>query len=401
MDQHELRSDVTFGRVEIPRIGSVMPTGLKNLPYTVVDARGRPVEQIDNYLMSLALSDMSPLTCKSYGQDLLRWFRLLWLLGLAWNQAREGDVAALVGWMRTASNPQRRRRRAGSMCAGSVNSRTGKQYLSAGYAPTTINHCLTVIHRFYHFHSLYGMGPVINPVPESRQHRGALAHRSPLEPKPLIRRSSLRQRTPTRQPRSIPDRMWDELFAAMRNDRDRALLLFYVSSAARATELLGVGVEDLDWGGLRIWVTTKGSNERQDIPADPQAFVYLAKYLECHGVPGPGQPVFRALRGDPRPLTYWALRRILQRANDRLATNWTWHVLRHTAAIRMVGDETLKLPEIQRILRHANLSTLSVYTRVRVEDLYDKLQEHFAHPRPEITYPSGYDPDDISAVFGD
>ncbi|MGH3534114.1 MAG: hypothetical protein ACRDQG_05285 [Pseudonocardiaceae bacterium] len=40
-------------------------------------------------------------------------------------------------------------------------------------------------------------------------------------------------------PRAIPDLMWDELFAAMTCDRDRTLLLCYVSSGARASELLG------------------------------------------------------------------------------------------------------------------------------------------------------------------
>jgi len=66
-----------------------------------------------------------------------------------------------------------------------------------------------------------------------------LAHRSPLEPVPVVRRARLRQRVPQQAPRSIPDALWDELLAAMGCDRDRALLEFYVSSGARASELLG------------------------------------------------------------------------------------------------------------------------------------------------------------------
>ena len=163
------------------------------------------------------------------------------------------------------------------------------------------------------------------------------------------------------------------MFDALQNDRDRALLMFYVSSAARASELLGVGMDDVDWGGLRVWVISKGSRAREDIPADPKAFSYLAAYLEQAGLPGPGQPVFRTLRGESRPLTYSALRRILQRANDRLGTNWTWHDLRHTAAIRMVNDPNMKDTEVQRILRHASLATLGIYTVVRVEDMFDTM----------------------------
>src|SRR6266568_2438474 len=86
--------------------------------------------------------------------------------------------------------------------------------------------------------------PVVNPVPVSAQRRQVLAHRSPLEPVPVVRRARLRQRVPQQAPRSIPDALWDELLAAMGSDRDRALLEFYVSSGARASELLGVTLEE-------------------------------------------------------------------------------------------------------------------------------------------------------------
>jgi len=119
-------------------------------------------------------------------------------------------------------------------------------------------------------------------------------------------------------------------------DRDRALLEFYVSSGARAGELLGIGLEDIDWPGQLVYVISKGNRVRQPVPASPNAFRYLGSYLAVDGLPDPGQPVWRTRRGDPRPLTYWAMRRILQRANDRLGTNWTLHDARHTAAARMV-----------------------------------------------------------------
>ena len=32
-------------------------------------------------------------------------------------------------------------------------------------------------------------------------------------------------------------------------DRDRALMCMYVSSGARATELLGIDIDDVDWSG--------------------------------------------------------------------------------------------------------------------------------------------------------
>jgi integrase len=127
----------------------------------------------------------------------------------------------------------------------------------------------------------------------------------------------------------------------------------------------------------------------------------LAAYLHQAGLPQAGEPVWRTVRGETRPLSYWALRRMLQRANTRLGTDWTAHDLRHTAAARMVADPGLTLPEVQTVLRHRHLSSTQVYLRVNVEELFAKLQEHFHRPRPAaVTLAAGYDPADMQAVFG-
>jgi site-specific recombinase XerC len=135
-------------------------------------------------------------------------------------------------------------------------------------------------------------------VPVSAQRRQALAHRRPLEPVPLVRRARLRQRVPRQAPRAAADHLWDELFAAMGCDRDRAVLEFYVSSGARASELLGLGLEDIDWGGQLIYVVSKGTRARQPVPAFPDAFRYLRLYLAADRLPG--SPVWRTRRGEQR-----------------------------------------------------------------------------------------------------
>ncbi len=396
----DLRQELMEGRVPVPQMGSVVAVGRLHPPFVVVDADSAEVAVVTEYLRDLALSDCSPLTCRSYAFALLRWFRVLWLLGVAWDRATESEVAVLVGWLRSAANPQRRRRRPGSAEPGSVNLRTGKPTPAAGYAPRTVNHALSVVSGFYDYHGHHGCGPAVNPVPSSPQRRRALVHRSPLEPKPVVGRARLRQRVPDRPPRAIPDPLWDELFEAMGCERDRALLELAVVSGARAAELLGITVADIDWAHRQVFVVSKGTRRREPIPASPQAMVRLARYLDQAGTPPPGEPIWRTRRGDARPLSYWGLRRVLQRANTVLGTNWTWHDLRHTAAVRMANSGALTLPEVQAILRHADLQTTSRYLTVDVEDLFDQLTEHYARPRPESTFPAGYDPDDVKAVFG-
>ncbi|MFI6062453.1 tyrosine-type recombinase/integrase [Streptomyces sp. NPDC051286] len=395
----DLHRQLIEGRADVPRVGSVIE--LESIPrYTVLDADGAAVAPVLPYLRGLILDDNRPLTAKSYAYDLLRWYRLLWFLGIPWERATEAEASALVGWLRVAPNPQRRRQNPNAPQPGSVNPRTGKPYLKAGYAPSTINHCLTVVSSFYAYHRHYGRGPLVNPVPESRAQRRALAHRAPDSAVPQFRRARLRQRVRRTDPRSIPDSMWDEFFGAMTCDRDRAAVLLYVSSGSRASELLGVTPGDIDWAKQLIWVITKGTDDREAVPASPQALTVLAAYLDHIGLPSADEPVLRTRRGPDRPLTYWAMRRVIQRANERLGTNWTLHDLRHTAATRMANDPNLTLAQVRAIMRHTDLATTGRYLNARVEDLFDALQAHYNRPRVQRSFAAGYDPDDVKAVFG-
>jgi len=388
------------GVLALPRLGGVLQTGEPGLPSVVVDGRGVEVEAVSQFLRDLMLCDMSPATCRSYAHDLLRWFRLLWLLGMGWERATTSEVALLVGWLRSAPNPQRRRSPDSTVVAGEVNVRTGKPALPAGYSRSTINHALTVVSQFYAFHAHAGRGPVVNPVPERPDRRRALTHRSPIDPVRRHRRAPLRQRVVEAAPRSIPDAMWDELFAAVGHDRDRALLELFVSTAARAEELLGLRMDDVDWAGQRIWVVSKGSRLRQLVPASPQGLVWLARYLHAVGPPPPGAPIWRTMDGRQSPLTYGALRRTLQRANERLGTNWTAHDLRHTAAMRMAGDPSLTVVDVQTVLRHGHLTSTQRYFRPRIDEVIEKLHGHFDCPQPPPRPAPGYAAEDLHVVFG-
>jgi len=94
------------GRRDAPQIGAVVAGGAPLMPYVVVDGAGAGVDAVNRYLRDRMLGDVSPLTCRSYGYDLLRWFRLLWLLEVDWDKATEAEAVVLAGWLRNADNPQ-------------------------------------------------------------------------------------------------------------------------------------------------------------------------------------------------------------------------------------------------------------------------------------------------------
>ncbi len=342
-------------------------------------------EGASGYLRELAATDCSPATLRSYGYDLLRWFRFLHRQYTPWERAERLDVRSFVEWLQQAPNPQRIRRRADSPQPGSVNPVTGKPVLAATYANRTINHQLTVLFGFYEWACSTDVGPLVNPVPAQRGRGGErlYAHHNPMDNFVVHRRATYRQKTPRPVWRAIPDDAADALFGALRSHRDRALVSFWLSSGARATELLGLRHNgDLNAGGNTITVVSKGSRLRETIPASVDSLVWLALYLAEEQPPiTPGGPVWWTRQGNPRPLTYHAARAVLQRANAALGSNWTLHDLRHTAAARMLSDPAFTLFDVQTILRHASVTTTQIYAQPRLEELVGKVLAHYARPR--------------------
>lgn len=386
----------------VPVVGQVRATDDVHLPFVVADATGVVIAPVAEFLRELHACGNAAASVRSYAFDLLRWFRFLAAVGVDWSAAQRTEVRDFVAWLRATPNPQRARRRADAPAPGSVNPRTGKRYLDAGYAPATINHALSVVAAFYAFHAEQGVGPVVSPVPGPTGGRGH-PHHNPMEPFAAHRRPAYRQKQELRAPRAIPDDLYVEVFAGMTCHRDRALLAFYVSSCARPSELLGLTGFDVDYGEQRIALVSKGSRAREWVPASPEAFAWLALYL-AEGLPAePGGPVWWTRRQPRRQLTYTAMRAVLARANTRLGTNLTLHDLRHTGALRLARDPALTITDVQAVLRHRWLSSTEVYTRERIEDVIARVQQHYTRPAPDP--PSSptwqYAAEDWNELFGE
>ncbi|MEU2209430.1 site-specific integrase [Streptomyces hygroscopicus] len=161
-------------------------------------------------------------------------------------------------------------------------------------------------------------------------------------------------------PRSVPDTEFNEIFARLPSHRDRALVAFYISTGARASELLTAWQGGVDPGRQLIGVVRKGTGEVQELPASTDAFVWLRLYqLEMEDAIPRGRrvPLWWTLRNPSRPLTYHAAHRMFERANTKAGTSATLHALRHTAAYRMAEDPNLPLTDVQFVLGHRQLTT--------------------------------------------
>ncbi|MGH3831742.1 MAG: tyrosine-type recombinase/integrase [Pseudonocardiaceae bacterium] len=374
------------------------------------------MEPIRWYLVDFVARDNRAGSVRSYAYDLLRWWRWLRAVGVEWDKATPGEARDLVLWLKQAVKLRRSARTASVATAGTINPVTRKKYLGDEYEATTVWHSNAVVRAFYEFWiEDRGQGPLINPVRLDRghRHRRPNAHHNPLQPHKAEGKIRYNPRIPKRQPRAMSEERWRDLFAALRSNRDRAILAFAVSNGARASELLGMRSVDLDWGDQLVRVVRKGTQAEQWLPASPDSFVWLRLYLAELGDPlKPNDRVWRTLRRrdhgkgmQRQPLEYGALRAVFRRVNALLGTNWSMHDLRHTAALRMARDEELTLKDVQEILGHAHLSTTEVYLVEDQVEVIRRVQKHLAEreiraQRPPPPVAAGYDAGDLTVLFG-
>jgi site-specific recombinase XerD len=272
-------------------------------------------------------------------------------------------------------------------------------------------HSETVLRSFYDFHLEVGTGPILNPFPLDRARRGcrAHAHRNPMDPACHERMGLYRPTVPSRVPRSVPDEEFNEIFARLPSHRDRALVAFYVSTGARASELLSTTQGGVDPGRQLITVVRKGSREIQELPASSDAFVWLRLYQVEMGeeIPrGRRDPLWWTRRRPVRPLTYHAVHRMFERVNAHVGTGATLHSLRHTAAYRMAEDPSLPLTDVQFVLGHAALTTTQLYLTPRKEDVVRRVLAHHSEQtrqavqRAHPPVAPGYRPESLDVLFG-
>ena len=248
------------------------------LPFRLTDPAGcRWWSRCRRFSPILLAAGRSEATIRSYGMDLLRWFRFLWAAGVPWNTAVRAEARDFCRWMQVAGKPARPHWRAPE--------RRPVPRCGAAYAPSVRAHCETVLRCFYEFHLEAGTGPIVNPFPLDRSRRGRRRTRT------TIRWSRYRQEraglyrpaVPSRIPRSVPDEEFNEIFARLPSHRDRALVAFYVSTGARASELLSATQGGAHPGRQVITVIRKGTRELQELPGSTDAFVWLRLYQAGDG----------------------------------------------------------------------------------------------------------------------
>ena len=122
------------GSVRLPRWGRVS-SAAGVVPWLVVAADGHPVEPIARFLRDFVAQGNRPASVRSYAYDLLRWWRWLQVVEVAWDQATAREVADFVLWLGQAAKRRDSPRTVSAATVGTVNPITRKRLSGARTRP--------------------------------------------------------------------------------------------------------------------------------------------------------------------------------------------------------------------------------------------------------------------------
>lgn len=102
----------------LPELGRLHETGNQWAPYQLLAQDDVVVDPVRVFFAELQAEEKPASTIRSYGMNLLRWWRFLWALDIEWNRATRMDARDFIRWMQIANKPQRlhwRHRKAGHL----------------------------------------------------------------------------------------------------------------------------------------------------------------------------------------------------------------------------------------------------------------------------------------------
>jgi site-specific recombinase XerD len=155
--------------------------------------------------------------------------------------------------------------------------------------------------------------------------------------------------------------------------RDRAILLLLVQLGIRCGEIVAMTIDDIDWSAGLLRVCISKSHRERVLPLPHDAGTALADYIQHDRPSGFGRALFIGVNNPPSPLhaptgITGMVKRNLQRAGIPLGRLSGAHMLRHTAASRLVNNGA-SFREVADLLGHQNLLTTMIYAKLDLATL--------------------------------
>jgi integrase/recombinase XerD len=163
--------------------------------------------------------------------------------------------------------------------------------------------------------------------------------------------------------------------------RDRAMLELLYATGLRASELVGLRLQDVNLERGYVMTVGKGSKERT-VPLGEVAMVRLKEYLArarpllLKGAEADALFISSRKRQISRQMFWERIKQYVRKAG--IIKNVSPHTLRHSFATHLL-DNGADLRAVQAMLGHADISTTQIYTHVSRERLRQTHEKY--HPR--------------------
>ncbi|KAF0191003.1 MAG: integrase/recombinase XerD [Gammaproteobacteria bacterium] len=163
--------------------------------------------------------------------------------------------------------------------------------------------------------------------------------------------------------------------------RDRAMLEVLYASGLRVSELVTLGVSQVNYRQGVVHVRGKGGKERL-VPLGDEALHWLERYLDdarpqiLKGAMSDTLFVTQRGSGMTRQAFWYLIKRYARQGG--ITRHLSPHTLRHAFATHLLNHGA-DLRVLQMLLGHSDLSTTQIYTHVARERLKDLHARH--HPR--------------------
>ncbi len=163
--------------------------------------------------------------------------------------------------------------------------------------------------------------------------------------------------------------------------RDKAMLELVYSSGLRVSELVGIGVHDIDFKGASLVVTGKGRKTRM-LPVGRKALEAIAVWLKYRNswAGYEENALFVSQRGQRLSIRSVQKRFDLRARQMHTQGKLYPHRLRHSFASHML-ESSGDLRAVQELLGHEDISTTQIYTHLDFQHLMDVYST--AHPRAQ------------------
>jgi integrase/recombinase XerD len=307
------------------------------------------VAEVDEYLKFLQYR-CRPNTWVSYGYDLQIFLNFIRKPLL---EITSADILAFIDSQQSAPNRQ-----------GRTNGLSSK---GPGLSNRTINRRLAAVASLYEylrvFHDLPGNK---NQVPQNLAKRNAFwSHR-------FGKTASLSFiRVPQTLPRPLDPEEIDPFVNSLLTHRDKAMVMMMLLAGLRKSEVLKLGMKDIDFGQHTLMVREGKGGHQRVVAISDTGLRELISYLNAERPASQSDKVFLVMKGrnKGKPLTVGALDTIIEYHRRKANTPGVQcHRMRHTCFTRL-RQGGMSLEALQAQAGHSSINTTRIYLHLCPKEL--------------------------------